>query len=245
MAALDRSLIADIPVFAGLGPDDLDFVLSHAKSVRYPKGAVVFEQGAQADGFFVLLHGNLQVVKLTPAGQQVVIRYVVPGDLFGIAVQMGRPHYPATAAAVVDSVSLVWPSSSWPLLMARCPSLASGALQTVGSRLDDAHVRVVEMSTEEVERRVAHTLLRLAKQSGRKVEEGIQISFPITREDVAQMTGTTLHSVSRILSAWETQGLVEGGRQRIVVRDPHRLFGLAEGRGAVPRQAGSTSAGRP
>ncbi|MFO1151565.1 MAG: Crp/Fnr family transcriptional regulator [Alsobacter sp.] len=233
MAALDRSLIAGLPTFAALDPGQQDLVLSHARSVRYPKGATVFDQDAAAESFFVLLHGHLQVAKLTPAGQQVVIRYVVPGELFGIAVQMGRPRYPATATAVVDSVSLVWPSECWASLLADCPALATGALRTVGSRLDDAHVRVVEMSTQEVERRIAHTLLRLIKQAGRKIEDGIRIDFPISRQDVAEMTGTTLHTVSRILSAWEDQGLVEGGRQRIVVRDPHRLFGLAE-RGSAP-----------
>ena len=62
-----------------------------------------------------------------------------------------------------------------------------------------------------------------------KVEQGVEIDFPISRQDVAEMTGATLHTVSRILSAWEQQGLVEGGRQRIVLRDPHRLFALAEG----------------
>jgi CRP/FNR family transcriptional regulator, nitrogen oxide reductase regulator len=84
------------------------------------------------------------------------------------------------------------------------------------------------MSTQQVERRVAHTLLRLAKQSGRKVERGIEIDFPISRQDIAQMTGTTLHTVSRILSGWEQRGLVESGRQRIVLREPHKLFLLAE-----------------
>jgi CRP-like cAMP-binding protein len=85
------------------------------------------------------------------------------------------------------------------------------------------------MSTEQVERRVAHALLRLAQQAGRKVEEGIQIDFPISRQDVAEMTGTTLHTVSRILSAWEEQGFVEGGRQRIMIREPHKLLLIAEG----------------
>ena len=75
------------------------------------------------------------------------------------------------------------------------------------------------MSTEQVEQRVAHALLRL-EAGGRKVESGVQIDFPISRQDVAEMTGTTLHTVSRILSAWEERGLVEGGRQRIVIRDP-------------------------
>jgi CRP-like cAMP-binding protein len=141
---------------------------------------------------------------------------------------MGRGTYPATALAVVDSLALVWPSAAWPRLVAKHPSLAVNTIQTVGSRLQDAHTRVVEMSTEQVERRVAHALLRLAKQAGRKGEDGIQIDFPISRQDVAEMTGTTLHTVSRILSAWEDQGLVESGRQRISIRDPHKLFTLAE-----------------
>ena len=102
-------------------------------------------------------------------------------------------------------------------------------LQTVGQRLQEAHTRVIEMTTEEVERRIAHALFRLVKQAGRKVESGIEIDFPISRQDVAEMTGTTLHTVSRVLSAWEQQGLVESGRQRITIRDPHRLFGIAEG----------------
>jgi CRP-like cAMP-binding protein len=106
-------------------------------------------------------------------------------------------------------------------------------LQTVGSRLQDTQTRVLEMSNEQVEQRVAHALLRLAKQAGRKVDAGVEIDFPISRQDVAEMTGTTLHTVSRILSAWEQQGLVEGGRQRIVLRDAHRLHGLAEGAEAI------------
>ena len=107
--------------------------------------------------------------------------------------------------------------------------MPTNTLQTVGQRLQEAHTRVIEMTTEEVERRIAHALLRLVKQAGRKVESGIEIDFPISRQDVAEMTGTTLHTVSRVLSAWEQQGLVESGRQRITIRDPHRLFGIAEG----------------
>src|SRR5215831_5304736 len=93
----------------------------------------------------------------------------------------------------------------------------------------EAQARVLEISSEQAEQRVARVLLPLAKQAARKTEAGIEIDFPISRQDVAEMTGTTLHTVSRILSAWEQQGLVEGGRQRIVLRDPHALFGLAEG----------------
>jgi CRP/FNR family transcriptional regulator, nitrogen oxide reductase regulator len=89
------------------------------------------------------------------------------------------------------------------------------------------------MSTEQVEQRIAHALLRLAKQASRKVEGGIEINFPISRQDVAEMTGTTLYTVSRTLSGWEQNGLVESGRQRIVICDPHNLFLLAECRAAI------------
>jgi CRP-like cAMP-binding protein len=103
-------------------------------------------------------------------------------------------------------------------------------LHTVAQRLHEAHSRIKELSTEEVERRVARALLRVAGQSGRKVDGGgVLIDFPVTRQDLADMTGATLHTVSRIMSGWESIGLIEGARQRVVVREPHRLLLLAEG----------------
>lgn len=229
MPSLDKSLVADLPLFSGVGTDDLNEILKEAQSIRYQKGASVFQQDEDAHSFFVLLHGHLRVMKVTPDGQQVVVRFVTPGELFGIAMAMNRTTYPATALAVVDSIALVWPSSAWPRLVAQYPALAINTLQTVGNRLQDAHTRVVEISTEQVEKRVAHALLRLAQQAGRKGDDGIRIDFPISRQDVAEMTGTTLHTVSRILSAWEDLGLVQSGRQRISIRNPHKLFMLAEG----------------
>ena len=228
MAAIDRSLIEKLPLFATLSAAELDAILSEARSVRYPKNATVFEQGAEAQSFFLLLHGHVRAAKMTPAGQQIVVRYIAPGETFGVAMAIGLATYPATATAVDDSVVLVWPSAAWPRFVAQHPALATNTLQTVGTRLQEAHTRVIEMSTEQVERRIAHAILRLAKRAGRKVEAGIEIDFPISRQDIAEMTGTTLHTVSRTLSGWEQQGLIESGRQRIVLRDPHRLFGLAE-----------------
>lgn len=229
MPTLDKSLVSDLPIFSGMEEGGLSDILREAQSIRYPKGTSVFQQDEEAHSFFILLHGHLRVMKVTPDGQQVVVRYVTPGEIFGIAIAMGRGTYPATAFAVVDSLALVWPSGAWSRLVAKHPPLAVNTIQTVGSRLQDAHTRVVEMSTEQVERRVAHALLRLARQAGRKGEDGLEIGFPISRQDVAEMTGTTLHTVSRILSAWEDQGLVTSGRQRISLRNPHKLFILAEG----------------
>lgn len=231
MPGLDRALISGMPLFQGLSPAQQDDVLRDAHSVRFAKGTDVFQQDQDAVSSFFLLSGHLRVYRLTPDGQQVVVRYISAGEIFGVANALGRTSYPATATAVVDSLALVWPSATWARLQESHPVLMANTLRTIGSRLQDAHTRVVEMSTEQVERRIAHALLRLAQQSGRKVERGIEIDFPISRQDVAEMTGATLHTVSRVLSAWEGRGLVESGRQKITLRDAHRIFMLAEGQG--------------
>ena len=112
--------------------------------------------------------------------------------------------------------------------MASHPTFAVNVMQTMGERLQEAHTRLKELSTEEVEHRVAHAVLRLVTQSGRQTEEGVLVDFPITQQDLAEASGTTLHSVSRILSAWESAGLVTVGRRKIVVRNVQGLSKLAE-----------------
>src|SRR6266700_2591620 len=110
MASLDRSIVANVPIFDSLRA---------ARSVRYPKDSSVFDQGTEAHSFFVLLHGHLRVEKTTPQGQQIVVRYVSAGELFGVAQAMAIKNYPATALAVVDSLALSWPSTLWPHLIAK------------------------------------------------------------------------------------------------------------------------------
>jgi len=227
---LDRSLISGLPAFAGLAGSDLDAVLARARSSRFPKDAEVFSQGADADSFFLLLNGHIRVVRTSSEGHQVIARYINEGELFGFAVAMGRTAYPASAVAAVDCVVLTWPNAAWPELQARAPAFGASAYQTMGARLQETQEQVMEMSTQQVEQRIAHALLRIVSQSGKKTEQGIEIDFPITRQDIAEMTGTTLHTVSRLLSAWEDEGIVKGSRQKVVVTDPHGLMLVAESR---------------
>jgi CRP/FNR family transcriptional regulator, nitrogen oxide reductase regulator len=231
---LDRSLVQGFEAFEGLSGDDLDDILRNARAKRYAKGTAVFRQGDEAEAFFVLLDGRLKVVQTTPDGRQVVVRFVNPGELFGIAAAIGRRDYPGTAVAADESVALAWDMDEWPALVARHPRVATNTLKTIGSRLQEQQTKVREMSTERVERRIAHVLLRLARQAGRRIETGVEIEFPITRQDIAEMTAATLFTVSRVMSAWEQAGIVEGGRQRIVVRDSHALVRVAEGLGGRP-----------
>jgi CRP-like cAMP-binding protein len=230
MSRLDRSLIASLPAFQGLTPTELDRMVGQARSLRIARNRAVFEQEQDAHSFFLLLDGHIRVVKSTAEGGEVTVRYIGPGELMGIATALGRTTYPASAIAAVDCVVLAWPSSLWSEFASAYPSFGASTYKTVGNRLQDAHTRVVEMSTEHVDRRVAHALLKLVNQTGRKTEEGLMIDFPISRQDIAEMTGTTLHTVSRLMSAWDGKGLVISGRQKVTVVEPHRLLMLAEGR---------------
>lgn len=225
----DASLIADLPPFIGMSRDDLTALLAKASSSRFEKNSHIFEDGEKAHSFFLLLDGHIRVVRITPDGEQVIARYISSGELFGIAQALGRDTYPATAVAAVDCVVLSWPGSIWSETVARYPSFATNTYKTVGSRLQDAQDRIVEMATKRVEQRVANAILKLANQTGRKTEEGILIDFPISRQDISEMTGTTLHTVSRLLSAWEQDGMVKSGRQKITVTAGHRLVMIAGG----------------
>jgi CRP-like cAMP-binding protein len=102
------------------------------------------------------------------------------------------------------------------------------AVTVLGARYREMQVRLRELSTEKVERRVAHTLLRLAERAGRRSALGVEIAFPLTRQDLAEMSGTTLHTVSRTLSAWEEQGIVDSGRRRVILRNPRALMAIAD-----------------
>lgn len=226
--AIDISLVRNLPLFRQMDPAALSRLMTRGNSRRMQPGEVVFEQGAEAVAFYLLLHGRLKVSQVTPDGQQVMVRVVHPGDLFGFARALARPDYPGTARAAVESIVVGWPMADWDAVVENNPRLAINAMQTIGQRLDEAHTRLREMSTQEVERRVAHAVLRLADKAGRIEAGGTRIDFPITRQDIAEMTGTTLHTVSRLLSAWETQGLVEGGRQKLTVTDAEGLARIAD-----------------
>jgi CRP-like cAMP-binding protein len=228
---IDRSVVKAFSMFEKMPDDDVDALLSQAVSKRIGPGEAFFEQGAPATHFFFLVNGRLKVTQVTPDGQQIIVRVVHPGDLFGFARALRRSDYPGTAIGVTESLAICWPTDLWPQFIDRSPHVAVSALNTIGQRLEEAHTRIREMSTEEVERRVAHTVIRLSSQAGRAERGGIRIDFPISRQDIAEMTGTTLHTVSRILSAWESHGIVEGGRQKLFVKDLARLQALADSHG--------------
>jgi CRP-like cAMP-binding protein len=234
MTKLDPALIADLPPFREIGRPELEELLGSAKALRVPKGEKIFGQGEQAKSFFILLDGTVRVVKITPLGEQVIARFIAAGELLGLSQALGFVEYPANAIAAVDCVVLAWPNSIWDETIAKHPTFATNTYQTIGTRLQDTQDRVVEMATERVEQRVAAALVKLLRTTGRKTEEGTMIDFPISRQDISEMTGTTLHTVSRLLSGWEHDGLIVSKRQKITVSKRDTLAQIAGGPAVRP-----------
>lgn len=224
---LDESLLTHVPPFSKLDTWQIREILDQASARRYDEGVAIFEEGYEADRFFMLLDGYIRVVRITPSGEQVIALHIPSGQLFGMAKALGKTTYPATAVTASDSLALSWPMRLWDSFVAEYDGFATETYKTIGFRVGEMNARIMEMATQQVEQRIANTLLRLINQTGRTVEGGIEIDFPITRQDLSEMTGTTLHTVSRMLSAWEKQGLVQSRRKRIMVRDPHKLVVLS------------------
>lgn len=224
-----RTVLRRVDLFEGLDEEALDRIAEAGSRRRLDAGTFLFFQDTPARSVYVVLEGRLRVVQTTLEGERVVVRYVQAGDVVGLIAVLGDVEYPVTAEVVEDgTVVLGWSGEALRSLMEAYPRLALKAMTHMAGMVRDLLRRVRELSTERVERRIARTLLRLVRHAGRPVEAGVEVAFPITREEIAQMAGTTLYTVSRTLSRWEREGLLETGRGRIVVRAPHALVAIAD-----------------
>lgn len=230
-------LIAQIPPFQHLHPAELQVVYQSAWLRRVEREVYFYHQGDPAGAFYILVEGQVKLTEVTSDGQQILVRFVGPGEAMGIIAALSKAVYPLSAQALDDCLALTWDGEILEQLMERYPRMAIDGLRLVSQRWHELEERFRELATVRVERRIAQTLLRLVRQVGRKVEAGILIDLQLSRQDLAEMTGTTLYTVSRILSQWEQQGLVELGRERVLVRYPHGLTHLAEDLPSEPPSA--------
>ncbi|MCZ7571099.1 MAG: Crp/Fnr family transcriptional regulator [Ardenticatenaceae bacterium] len=224
----DIGSLRAIGLFQALDSPDLTAVALAAQYRQVERGAAFFLQGDPATVCYVLTQGRVRLVQVTPEGQQVILRFIGAGEGFGVVAALSNTVYPAAAEAVDDCLALAWDGETLATLMERYPRLAINGMRLLAERVREFQDRLRELVTERVARRVARTLLRLVRQGGRKVEGGVLIDLPLSRQDLAEMTGTTLYTVSRILSQWEQQGFIETGRKRVLIRSPHGLVAIAE-----------------
>ena len=225
--------LRQVSVFAEATDDDLNAIAQNSFVRSIEDGEFYFFQGDPAEYLYVLTSGQVKLMQSNPNGKQVNIRTVQPWEMFAALGAVRKDaSYPVSAQALQDSTALVLRSDFMNEMMQTRPYLAIALTRLITMLMQEIQVRYRELATERVEQRIARTLLRLASQIGERIENKrtiVELSF--TRQDLAEMTGTTLYTVSRTLSEWEKAGLIEAGRERIKIKNPHGLVKIAESSG--------------
>jgi CRP-like cAMP-binding protein len=217
-----------IKIFQGLTPADLYSICQLARHHRIKQSEFFFHQDDPANTLFVLARGQINMTQIGPEGHQILVRIVNPGEDFGAIATLSGTSYPLSAQAAEACVAITWDELTIHRLLAQYPVITLNALNLVKERFKQLQERYRELATERVERRVARALLRLVEQASRHVDSGLLIDLSLSRQDLAEMTGTTLYTVSRILSGWERENLVAVGRGQVVVRYRQGLEAIAE-----------------
>src|SRR5262245_53824228 len=197
--------LRQVNVFAESTEDDLNKIIQNSFLRSIEEGEFFFFQGDSAEYVYVLTQGQVKLLQSNPSGKQVNIRTIQPWEMFAALGAVRKDAtYPASAQAIQDSAALVIKSTFLGEMMQTRPYLAVGLTRLMTSLIQDIQARYRELATERVEQRIARTLLRLASQIGQRVDQEtpmVELSF--TRQDLAEMAGTTLFTVSRTLSEWE------------------------------------------
>jgi len=226
-AEFDLQILARTELFRGADSRTLIEARDTAFKKRLAAGDVLFSQGDPTSELYIVVVGQLRATQTTPDGQQIIIRYIGPGEFAGFMALSSGTNHPGSAVAVEETHLMGWSAGTIRGLMEKHSGIALNALAVLGARYHEMQTRLREIATERVEQRIAHAILRLAKHAGRTTPNGIEISIPLSRQDLAEMSGTTLHTVSRVLSSWESAGHVDTGRRRVMVRKLDALEGVA------------------
>jgi CRP-like cAMP-binding protein len=220
--------LASLQLLEGLSPAALADVRAAARIRRVPRNTRLFNQGDGSVRAHALIEGYVRISQSGSDGAQVVMRFIRPGDLFGSVALFTDGRYPADADALTDLTEVSWSESDLAHLMDRHHRIATNFIGIIGKRLQEVQNRVRELATQRVERRIAHALLRLARNGGDKTADGITIAFQLRRKDIADICGTTLHSASRIITPWERAGWLITRDQRVTICNLAEIEHIAE-----------------
>jgi CRP/FNR family transcriptional regulator len=216
-----------IGIFAGLAEHDLGEIEPRARVEKRKKKEAVFSEGDPPDWFYVVLDGKVKITKLSQEGKEIILEVIPSGDFFGgVAVVRGMP-FPANAVAMEDSTILKISREDFLSLTRKFPSVLQAVFRELGGRLQESHESMKQIALEKVISRVAALLLKLSEKAGKKTPRGIAIELKLTKQDIAEMVGTTVETSIRTMSSLKKQGIVEEKEGRIIIKDPARLKNLS------------------
>ncbi len=208
-------------LFNGLTPRECNEIASCGRMRTFARDELLFSQGQPVRNLIFIQSGSVKHTQLGASGNEVLLRMTGSGEAVDVHADRTSCGHSCSARAIEQCRALVWDYARLEALLAQYPQISYNISQILAGRLKELEERFREMATEKVARRLALALLRLLKQVGKQTEEGIQVS--LNREEMGQMTGTTLYTISRILSKWAEQGFVLPRRDSVLVKDPRQL----------------------
>lgn len=226
-----ESLLARATLFRRLSREDRSRLAAVTVARSYRRGDVVFQEGDDSTHLFTVLSGRVKAVKLTPSGQEAILEIFGAGDPLGaVAVYEGRP-YPASAVVMEDASCLRIERAAFFALLEEHPSLVRGVLSGLNLRLVELTRRITELMGGRVENRLARLLVRLGREFGQPAgegREGLFIPMSLTRQELADMTGTTVETCIRVMSRWSRDRIVATEDEGFRILDSAALDLLAQ-----------------
>ena len=220
-------LVRQFTLFSGVSPADCEKIVSSAREKHFCRRQTIFADGDPVRQYLLLLSGAVKQTQLGANGSEVILRVSYPGeivDALGLCADGARS---STAQTVEPSVALVWDTISFEIAFERYRVFRRNLFRVIGARLREMDERFRELSTKEVAPRLGSQLVRLSNQALKRSKGLVEIS--LSRAELAQLTGTTLFTVSRLLCQWEVSGLVSTRRECVLVRDLAALVELSQG----------------
>ena len=208
-------------IFSGLNESELAELSQLAIERSFQPGEFVFWEGDAPDWFYIVAEGKVKVLKHSSLGKEFTIAFLGLGEIFGeVAVFENKP-YPASAQAVAETKVLAIKGEDFLPFLANCPQVALRIINVLGGRLRDAQGRLKDLAVEKVEQRIARTLLMLSSKLGN--------TLPFTRQEIADMAGTTIETAIRVMSRLKDGGIIRSVRGKTIIVDETKLRLLAEG----------------
>jgi CRP/FNR family transcriptional regulator len=218
-----EAVLACTPVFSRLALRDRRTIAEAATLKRYHKGQTIFVESAAADAFYTIASGRVKIFKTLPSGKDVILEVFGQGDPLGaIAAYDGRP-FPASAVALEDTTCVVIARDVFFRLLEQHPSLVRGLMLGLTIRLTELTNRLATLSGARVEPRLARVFLKMADEMGRPDGGGTSIPLALSRQELADLSGTTIETAIRIMSRWGKAGIVRTVKDGFVIADRARL----------------------
>ena len=222
MSNVDKAqMLHESAVLSGLDEAELAELANLVVERRFNSGEFIFWDGDTPDWFYIVAKGQVKALKHSTQGKEFIIAFFGPGEMFGeVAVFENKP-YPASAQSTMETRVLGIRRQDFLSFLTRRPEVAMRIISVLGGRLRDAQNRLRDLAGERVEQRLARTLLMLNSKLGS--------TLPFTRQDIADMAGTTTETSIRFMSQLKNRGIIRSTRGKIIIIDRDKLVLLSEG----------------